>query len=95
MATDAMATDAKTTDAKVRRPAAVSTGNPRVTVAFPFSKIEINEPPQELRDLAVLVQEIARQAAALASQVTPDQAAAADQLAVRAALLAESLNPSS
>ena len=70
------------------RPPAVSTGNPRVTVAFPFSKIEINEPTQALRDLAGLVQRLAARAAVVAREAAPDQVAACDLLAAEAELLA-------
>jgi hypothetical protein len=72
----------------------VSTGNPRVTVAFPFSKIDIREPSEALRDLAVLVDKLAEQTAAIASQAAPDQAEAAVHLAAEAALLAHRLGSS-
>ena len=71
----------------------VSTGNPRVTVAFPFSKIDINEPSAELRDLSALVAHLAEQTAQIVSQVAPDQAEAADSVAAQAALLSQRLNP--
>jgi len=73
----------------------VSTGNPRVTVAFPFSKIDINEPSEALRELAALVARLAEQAAAIAGQAAPDHGEAAGHLAAEAALLAHRLNPAS
>jgi hypothetical protein len=73
-----------------RRPA-VSSGNPRITVAFPFSKIEIREPQDTVRDLAVLLARLADQVAVLASQAAPDQAESADETAAQAALLARRL----
>jgi len=77
-----------------RRPV-VSTGNPRVTVAFPFSKVEIRDPPQAVRDLAAMVWRLAEQVAALASQAAPGQAEAADGVAAEAALLAHRLGAGS
>ena len=77
---------------KTERPM-VSTGNPRVTVAFPFSKIDINEPSEAVRDLSALVAQLAEQTAKIVSQIAPDQAEAADHLAAQAALLAHRLNP--
>lgn len=84
-----------TTDSKVahdpvapHRPV-VSTGNPRVTVAFPFSKIELREPSDQVRDLAAIVLALADQVAALASQAAPSQVEAAEQVAAEASLLAE------
>jgi hypothetical protein len=50
-----------------RRPV-VSTGNPRVTVAFPFSKVEIRDPPEAVRDLAAMVWRLAEQVAELAAR---------------------------
>jgi len=40
------------------RPAPVNTGNTRVNLAFPFSKIEIQEPSSELMELATLMSEL-------------------------------------
>jgi hypothetical protein len=73
----------------------VSSGNPRVTVAFPFSKIDINEPSGALRDIAALVAQLAEQAAKIAGQAAPDLAPAADHLAAQATLLAHRLSPAS
>ena len=70
------------------RPTAVSSGNPRLAVSFPFSKIEINEPTEALRDLAGLVQRLAEQTAVVAREAVPDQAAACELLAAEADLLA-------
>ena len=78
----------------VRRPV-VSTGNPRVTVAFPFSKVEIRDPPEAVRDLAAMVWRLAEQVAELASQTAPGQAEAADSVAAEAALLAHRLGAGS
>ena len=71
----------------------VSSGNPRVTVAFPFSKIDINEPSEALRDIAALVAQLAELTAKIVSQAAPDQAEGADRLAAQAALLAHRLSP--
>jgi hypothetical protein len=79
---------------KAERPV-VSTGNPRVTVAFPFSKIDINEPSEALRDLAALVARLAEQTAEIAGQAAPDLAPAADRLAAETALLAHRLGTAS
>jgi hypothetical protein len=85
-------------DAGMPRPArrpVVSTGNPRVTVAFPFSKVEIREPPDAVRDLAAMVWRLAEQVAALVGQAAPGQAQAADSVAAEAALLAHRLGAGS
>jgi hypothetical protein len=96
---DAPQQDASQTDAqeqadglqhKARR-AEVNSGNPRITVAFPFSRIDIREPSEPLRDLAALVEQLAEQVAAIAGQVAPDQADASERLAAQAALLARRL----
>ena len=79
---------------RARRPV-VSTGNPRITVAFPFSKVEVREPVEEIRDLAAMVWELAEQVAVLARETVPEQAAAADAVAEHAALLASRLGPAS
>jgi len=71
----------------VRRPV-VTTGNPRITVAFPFSKIELRDPEGELGDLAAMVSRLAEQVAALARQSETDLADPADQLAAEASALA-------
>jgi hypothetical protein len=77
-----------------RRPV-VSTGNPRVTVAFSSSKVEIRDPLEADRDLAAMVWRLAEQVAALASQTAPGQAEAADSVAAEAALLAHRLGTGS
>ncbi len=69
----------------------VSTGNPRVTVAFPFSKVEVREPVEEIGDLAVMVCKLAEKVAVLARETVPEQEAAADEVAGQAALLASRL----
>ena len=86
--------DSKTQSKTPRRPV-VSTGNPQITIAFPFSKVEIREPANEIRDLAAMVWALADQVAALASQTAPGQADAADELAAQAALLARRLGAGS
>jgi hypothetical protein len=73
------------------RRAAVSTGNPRINVAFPFAKIAVQEPSEALSDLAALVAEIAEQLAALTRQADADQAETADRLAAQAVVLARRL----
>lgn len=79
---------ANTGQAKARPRAAVSSGNPRINVAFPFAKIDIREPSQELRELAGLVEELAEQVVLLTKQTAPDRADDADQLAAQAVALA-------
>jgi hypothetical protein len=49
-----------------RRVPATFVNGTRVTIAFPFSQIKIEEPPQELRVLAHLVSDLAEAVAALA-----------------------------
>jgi hypothetical protein len=77
-----------------KRPPAVSTGNPRVTVAFPFSKIEITEPPSGLGDLAAVVSRLAGEVARIAHAASPATAEAADALADEATALALRLGAS-
>jgi hypothetical protein len=60
-----------------------NTGNPCITVAFPFSKIEIRDSEPELAELAAVVQALAEQVAGLAHRLTPEAAKAADQLVHR------------
>ena len=76
---------------RAARPGPVGSGNPRVTIAFPFSRIQLAEPAPELRELAGLVRGLAEQAAALAGAAAPDQAAAAAELAEQAGALAARL----
>jgi len=73
------------------RAARVSSGNPRITVSFPFSKIDIHEPTATLAEVATLVARLAEQVAALSRTPGADGADAADQLAEEAKLLASSL----
>jgi hypothetical protein len=80
------APDARADPAAIRRPV-VSTGNPRVMVAFPFSKIEVHEPSDEVRGLAAVVWALAEEVAALVKQTAPSQAEAADLVAAQATLL--------
>lgn len=72
---------------KQSRPAAVYSGNPRITVGFPFSRIEVHEPVAALTDLAGLLSRLAEQLAQVAHAVS-DDAEVADQLADEARLLA-------
>jgi hypothetical protein len=74
-----------------RKRAAVSSGNPRITVAFPFSRIDIKEPSEPLRELAALVEQLAEQAVMFASHAAPDHVEEADRLAAQAAALAHRL----
>jgi len=80
--------------ARHARPPAVNTGNPRVAVAFPFSKIEISENAAAIRDLAAMIERLAGQVATIAHATAPDQAVAADQVAAEAALLARGVGAS-
>jgi hypothetical protein len=73
-----------------RRPV-VSTGNPRVTVAFPFSKVEVGERVDEIRDLAAMVWRLAEHVAVLARETVAEQAASAGAVAGQAGLLASRL----
>ena len=80
-------------DGNPRRPAAVSSGNPRINVALPFGRIAVQEPSEALRDLAGLVEQMAGQLAMLTrqadnGQADNGQAEAADRLAAQAAVLA-------
>jgi hypothetical protein len=75
-------------EAKQRpRPTSVYSGNPRVTVAFPFARIEVHEPVTALADLAGLLSRLAEQVAQLTRAVTGD-GEEADRLADEAKLLA-------
>jgi len=73
------------------RAARVSSGNPRITVSFPFSKINIYEPTAALAEVATLVAQLAEQVAALSRTEGGDGADAAGQLAEEAKHLASSL----
>ncbi len=75
-------------EAAQQRPAVVHTGNPRITVAFPFARIETREPPEAARDLAALVLRLAEHLDAVTRQAAPDQAEASGLLAADAKLLA-------
>jgi hypothetical protein len=78
-----------------RRPPTVSTGNPRIAVAFPFSKIDIREPGEAVRDIAVMLARLAAEVADLARHAPADGDGTADRLAAEAALLASRLGASS
>jgi hypothetical protein len=68
-----------------------NTGNPRVTVAFPFSHIEIRDREPAASDLAALVCSLAEHVAALSHDLAPERADEADALVARANQLAASL----
>jgi hypothetical protein len=68
-----------------------NTGNPRVTVAFPFSKIEIREPEPALADLAALVRDLTEYIVAMPADRSADQAEAGEELVDRATRLASGL----
>ncbi len=72
------------------RPTAVYSGNPRITVSLPFSRIDVHEPVGALADLAGLLHRLAEQVDQLAHAVT-DDADVADKLADEAKLLAARL----
>ena len=74
-----------------RPPVPTNTGNSRVAVAFPFSKIEIRDPEPALTDLAVLIRDVAVHLATLSHTVDADDAHAADHLVERAKQLAKSV----
>lgn len=76
---------------KDRPPVPSNTGSPRVTVAFPFSKIEIRDPEPALTDLAVLIRDMAVHLVVLSHEVDAKHADAADYLLERANELATSL----
>ena len=76
------------------RGARVNSGNSRVTISFPFSRIEIHESTAALAEVAALVARLAEQVAALSRAVAADGADTADQLAEEAKLLASSLGAS-
>jgi len=59
-------------DDEPKKPAAVVNNGTRVTVAFPFSKIQTQEPTEDLRELAAIVVELARQHAAKSGTVEAD-----------------------
>jgi hypothetical protein len=73
------------------KPSNVTTGNPRIAVAFPFSKIEIRDSEPVLSDLAGLIQRLAVQVAAMAHDVDEERADDADALVDEAAELAARL----
>ena len=83
------------TVAEVPRRPAVNSGNPRITIAFPLSRIDIHEPSEELRDLAAMVEELAEEVARLAREVAPGQVEATDRLAAQGALIARRVGPRS
>ena len=58
----------------------VNTGNPRITVAFPFSTIQINQSDPGLLALAELVHQLAARTARMARDLDSDQAEALETL---------------
>ena len=94
-AAEHQAAEHETKQAVQQRRPAVNSGNPRITVAFPLSRIDIHEPTEALRDLAAMVAELAEQVATLAREVAPDEGDASDRLAAEAALLARRIGTDS
>jgi hypothetical protein len=71
-----------------RRPAAsVSSGNPRITVAFPFSTIRISQADPALLELAEVVRRLAEHTAVLARELDTDEAEALESLLADATTL--------
>ena len=68
-----------------------NTGNPRVAVAFPFSKIEIRDPEPALADLATLVRDLTEYVATLPLELPTGQKDLVDRFVQRAKQLASSL----
>jgi hypothetical protein len=73
------------------RPVPTNNGNPRVTVAFPFSKIEIRDPEPALADLAELVRGLTEYVATLSHELAAEHTEVADRLAEEAERLVTSL----
>ncbi len=74
------------------RPTRVSSGNPRITVAFPFSKITIGRQDETLAEIADLVRDLAEHTAALAEQVGSERLDAIQALVQHARALAQELD---
>jgi hypothetical protein len=74
---------------KPSRPTSVYSGNPRITVSLPFSRIDVHEPVGAVSDLAAMVSRLAEQVAALAHRATVDGADGADVAGAADALAEE------
>ncbi len=75
--------DDSQSNGKQKAPATVVNGT-RVTVAFPFSRIALHEPSDDLRELAVLVADLAEVVAVgLGSEVAEGLLAKAVELRLR------------
>ena len=75
-----------------RRPKpSVSSGNPRITVAFPFSNIRITQSDPALLEVADLVRRLAEHAAVIARELDTDEAEALEDLAADAGALVSRL----
>lgn len=75
-----------------RPPARINTGNPRITVAFPFSSISVGGDTAALADLADLVARLAETVAGLAESLAEaERAAALRELAAESVELADRL----
>ncbi|HET9657092.1 MAG TPA: hypothetical protein VFP72_17195 [Kineosporiaceae bacterium] len=70
----------------------MSSGNPRITVAFPFSTIRISQPNPQLQALTGLVLKLAGHAAVLARELDTDEAEALDALVGEVQALALALD---
>ena len=70
-ANDGKANGGKADGGKQKPPATVVSGT-RVTVAFPFSKIALQEPSEDLRELAVVVADLAEAVAGIESNDVTD-----------------------
>ena len=70
-----------------RRTVHTNTGNPRITVAFPFSRISIGQADPALPALADVVARLAEAMATLADRVSADDAEAIQALAEEALAL--------
>jgi hypothetical protein len=60
--------------ARAPRRVPVNSGNPRITVAFPFSTIKISQPDPQLAVLAGLLHRLAVHTAVLARELDTDEA---------------------
>ena len=57
---------------KERPPQVISSPSTKITVAFPFSNIKIQEPSEQLRELAAVVADLAEQIAKLQPSAETD-----------------------
>lgn len=70
----------------------VNSGNPRITVAFPFSKIAITQTDPVLADVADLVRRLTEHLAVLARELDTDEAEAIEALVDEAEALVAGLD---